>query len=324
VAAALSRPVPFDGTHAYTSAHAMECALIAVRDRLARKPYARAPVLVAAGATAALALALLVWRTASDQFRDTSPSERNNWIQITNFGDSVTAPALSPDGRMLAFILGPIPFFGPGQIYVKELPDGPPEQLTDDDLHKDDPVFSPDGSQIAYTTVEPDTLKWDTQIIPVRGTAAPRGLVNASGLTWIGEGRFLFSEIKKGVRAVQGELVAGRHALVRLGPVERRTYLRDRCAAGRTIPGPARAGHPIGSRCGRVADRARHRAAANGAGGGWIVACEQRADPSAAAPAGLGGPRSADCRRRGRARTRRISSSRATWKPAWCDGASTI
>jgi Tol biopolymer transport system component len=199
VASVVERSLAKDPQARYTSARDMECALIAVRDRLARKPYARAPVLVAASATVALALALLVWRTASDQFRDASPSERRNWIQITRFGDSVRAPALSPDGRMLAFIRGPIPFVGPAQIYVKELPDGPPEQATDDDLRKDDPVFSPDGSQIAYTTVEPNTLKWDTRIIPVRGTAAPRVRVNASGLTWIGEGRFLFSEVKKGV-----------------------------------------------------------------------------------------------------------------------------
>jgi hypothetical protein len=43
-------------------------------------------------------------------------------------------PALSPDGRMLAFIRGGDSFFGTGQIYVKFLPDGQPVELTHDTL----------------------------------------------------------------------------------------------------------------------------------------------------------------------------------------------
>ena len=39
--------------------------------------------------------------------------------------------------------------FGPGQIYVKLLPDGEPVQLTHDDLNKMNPKFSPDGARIA-------------------------------------------------------------------------------------------------------------------------------------------------------------------------------
>ena len=71
-------------------------------------------------------------------------------MQLTNL-DSVTQPALSPDGRMLAFIRGPSTFVSPGQLYVKLLPDGEPVALTNDNLSKMGPVFSPDGSRIAYT-----------------------------------------------------------------------------------------------------------------------------------------------------------------------------
>ena len=49
---------------------------------------------------------------------------RREYTQLTNFADSATSPALSPDGRMLTFIRGESTFIGPGQIYVKLLPDG--------------------------------------------------------------------------------------------------------------------------------------------------------------------------------------------------------
>jgi hypothetical protein len=38
------------------------------------------------------------------------------WVRLTNFIDSATAPALSPDGRMLAFIRVPIRLFPRGRF----------------------------------------------------------------------------------------------------------------------------------------------------------------------------------------------------------------
>ena len=52
---------------------------------------------------------------------------------------------------MLTFVRGPDPFIANGQIYVKLLPDGEPTALTHDSTMKMSPVFSPDGSRIAYT-----------------------------------------------------------------------------------------------------------------------------------------------------------------------------
>ena len=56
---------------------------------------------------------------------------------------------------MLAFIRGADTFFGPGQVYVKMLPDGAPVALTHDATTKMAPTFSPDGSVIAYGTCHP-------------------------------------------------------------------------------------------------------------------------------------------------------------------------
>jgi Tol biopolymer transport system component len=98
---------------------------------------------------------------------------------------------------MLAFIRGESTFVGPGQIYVKILPDGEPLQLTHDALAKMSPKFSPDGARIAYTTE--DGSGWNTWIVPVLGGQPRLFLANAEGLTWIaaeaGQPRILFSEM---------------------------------------------------------------------------------------------------------------------------------
>ena len=152
---------------------------------------------MASGATVAVAAALAagagLWWLANDRPRQPETS----YVQITSFPDSATQPALSPDGRMLTFIRGAGTFFTPGQIYVKQLPAGEPVQLTNDDLKKMSPVFSPDGSRVAYTTVKPGQI-WDTWTASVLGGRPQLWLPNASGLVWTSPGRLLFSEIKTG------------------------------------------------------------------------------------------------------------------------------
>ena len=149
---------------------------------------------IAALATAALAVLAIggaVWS------RGQAPApNRSEWVQLTKLPDSVSQPALSPDGRMLTFIRGPATFFGPGQVYVKMLPDGEPVQFTNDSLAKMRPVFSPDGTRIAYTVVGPKFL-WDTWVVPVLGGAPQQWLRNASGLVWTGPQQVMFAEIKK-------------------------------------------------------------------------------------------------------------------------------
>jgi Tol biopolymer transport system component len=100
---------------------------------------------------------------------------------------------------MLAFIRGGGPFLSDGQIYVKILPDGPPVQLTRESLPISTPMFSADGSYIAYTVTNPERVAWDTWIVPVLGGPPRLLLSNATGLSWIGDRRILFSEIKKGM-----------------------------------------------------------------------------------------------------------------------------
>jgi len=148
---------------------------------------------VVAGVTAAVAaVAIYDWRLAP-RSAFLSPS---TWQQLTRL-DSATQPALSPDGRMLAFVRGPSTFISPGQLYLKQLPDGEPIQLTHDDLPKMGPVFAPDGARIAYTVN--DGNFWDSwEVATLRGEPH-RWLRNASGLSWIAPDDLLYSEVKRGI-----------------------------------------------------------------------------------------------------------------------------
>lgn len=125
------------------------------------------------------------------------PDNVAQYVQLTNFTDSATSPAISPDGRMLAFIRGSSTFMDRGQVYVKLLPDGEPVPVTDDNHPKMAPVFSPDGSRIAYTVLT--NGQWQTWIVPVLGGKPLPMLANAAALTWIGDRHILFSEIKRGL-----------------------------------------------------------------------------------------------------------------------------
>jgi eukaryotic-like serine/threonine-protein kinase len=150
-----------------------------------------APWLLAAGiCTAAGLIALAVYF-----FRHDHPAVVK-YTQLTDFTDSATAPALSPDGRMVAFIRGSTSFLSADQVYVKMLPNGEARQLTDDHRLKYGLAFSPDGSKIAYTAVLPP---WSTYTVSVLGGDSHLFLNNAAGLTWLDPGQVLFSRVRSGL-----------------------------------------------------------------------------------------------------------------------------
>ncbi len=183
-------------------------------DAAARSRIRRAPVVAGLSIAAVLAI-LSTWLIRGRSVSD-APSGPLPMRQLTAFTDFATQPALSADGRMLAFIRGPSSFTSSGQIYVKMLPDGEPVQLTHDATLKMAPAFSPDGSRIAYTVLTPSSGSWDTWVVPVLGGEAKPWLSNASGLRWTGPQRLLFSEIKD--NAIHMALVAS---------TESRTESRD-------------------------------------------------------------------------------------------------
>ena len=124
------------------------------------------------------------------------PTASAQWEQLTFFTDSAVYPALSSDGRMLAFIRGSNSLLGQGDIYVELLPGGEPVRLTHDSKTKLAPSFSPDNSLIAYGITDP----FETWEVPVLGGEPHLLLPNSSSLTWIeGGNRLLYSEIEDGL-----------------------------------------------------------------------------------------------------------------------------
>jgi serine/threonine protein kinase len=150
-----------------------------------------APWLLTAGITAMAGLILL----AVYSLRHDHPAVVK-YTQLTDFIDSATAPALSPDGRMVAFIRGNTSFLSADQVYVKMLPNGEARQLTDDPRLKYGLAFSPDGSKVAYTAVSPP---WETYTVSVLGGDSQLFLSNAAGLTWLDPGQVLFSRVRSGL-----------------------------------------------------------------------------------------------------------------------------
>jgi DNA-binding winged helix-turn-helix (wHTH) protein/Tol biopolymer transport system component len=158
---------------------------------VAGNPATRRRLLAAGGLVICAAIGIAVYLS----FR--AHPAAATYTQLTDFTDSATTPAVSPDGHILAFIRGDNSFMSAGQIYVKMLPDGEARPLTTDARVKYNLAFSPDGSQIAYTVLENSTFV--TYTISVLGGDPHLLLSNAAGLTWLDPHHFLFSRLRSGL-----------------------------------------------------------------------------------------------------------------------------
>jgi DNA-binding winged helix-turn-helix (wHTH) protein/Tol biopolymer transport system component len=144
----------------------------------------------------ALAVPLATWLMSSAPHSVGSPAE---FQPLTDLSDSATAPVLSPDGRMLAFIRNGPWMLSLGQIWLKVLPNGEYVRLTNGSEPLFAPTFSPDNSKVAYTIVSGRMQSWDTWTVPISGGPPAKLLSNSSGLTYIGPHEVMYSEFKTGI-----------------------------------------------------------------------------------------------------------------------------
>jgi Tol biopolymer transport system component/DNA-binding winged helix-turn-helix (wHTH) protein len=155
-------------------------------------PRRRALVWSAAAAVVCIALVLFSFTP----YRSSHRPPEVRFTQLTNFTDSAVAPALSPDGHMVAFIRGNDGFLTSDQIYVKLLPNGEASRVTDDPRPKYGLAFSPDGAEIAYTVL--DGSKFATWEVSALGGEPHLLLDNAAGLVWLDPEHLLFSRVPTG------------------------------------------------------------------------------------------------------------------------------
>jgi hypothetical protein len=157
------------------------------------------PAIVAAAVVALIATNWLLWPHFI-RSENTTPALR--WEQLTNFNDAAEIPALSRDGKLVAFLRGPGSFgtsANAGQIWFRSLPDGEPFQLTKTPLRKQTINFSLDGSRLFFTQLEGHFV-WNTYELPLLGAQEPKlFMANATGLSWIDGEHVLFSEITTGI-----------------------------------------------------------------------------------------------------------------------------
>ncbi len=161
------------------------------RERRSKRGAVVRLIAVLAIVAALAAGAFYVWK---ERVPPPIPSAKD-WQQLTFFNDSVVYPALSPDGRMLAYLRGNSSWMAEGQVYVQLLAGGSPVQLTHDDTIKLALAFSPDNSFVSYGTIDP----WNVYQVNVLGGESSLMLPNASSPSWIDDGKnLLYSEIEGG------------------------------------------------------------------------------------------------------------------------------
>lgn len=106
---------------------------------------------LAAAAVGAAALAgVAVWAFAAGDAKPSTPALNYELTRVTWDGGLSVYPALSPDGRLLAYSSDRA---GNGDldIWVQQVEGGGLVRITDDPADETQVVFSPDGSQLAFT-----------------------------------------------------------------------------------------------------------------------------------------------------------------------------
>ena len=102
------------------------------------------PAFAVVGAAALVAAAVLVWQT-----RTPAPNAPLVLTRVTSDAGLTTDPALSADGRMLAFA-SDRGGNGSLDIWVQQTNGGAPVRRTEDPADDREPNFSPDGTRIAF------------------------------------------------------------------------------------------------------------------------------------------------------------------------------
>jgi eukaryotic-like serine/threonine-protein kinase len=134
----------------------------------------------------ALIAGLAVWKFAPNS----ASSAAMHFSAVTNFAGVQAQPALSPDGRSVAFVSNRD---GHYNIYVGLTGGGSLVQVTNDANLKSRPAWSPDGATLAYARLNHSGL-WDIWEVPALGGTPRRVILNATDPAWSPDGHSLAYE----------------------------------------------------------------------------------------------------------------------------------
>ncbi|MDE3135710.1 MAG: PD40 domain-containing protein [Acidobacteriota bacterium] len=124
------------------------------------------------------------------EFAAPAPQARMHFRAVTNFAGVQADPALSPDGRSVAFVSERD---GHYNIYVGLLGGGNLVQITNDPNLKSRPSWSPDGTTLAYGRLDHSGI-WDVWEAPALGGTPRRVILNAKDPAWSPDGHSLAYE----------------------------------------------------------------------------------------------------------------------------------
>jgi serine/threonine-protein kinase len=153
---------------------------------VARKPFEWTPqrIAVAAGIAGIIAAGLIASTIAFRRDRPTLTV--TNTKQVTNASGLEVHPAISPDGRMVAYVAGPATR---SQLFLRQLSGGRAIALTDSTKQAQWPKWKPDGSEILYISSDETGLPLTFSIPALGGNAQPvPGLDSLIGCSWSNAG----------------------------------------------------------------------------------------------------------------------------------------
>lgn len=136
----------------------------------------------AAGVLAIALIAAAIWK-----FNAPRPQLSMRFSAVTSFAGVQAQPAVSPDGRSVAFVSDRD---GHYNIYVGLLSGGSLVEITHDANFKSRPAWSPDGATIAYAQLN-DSGLWDIWEVPALGGTPRRVILNATDPAWSPDGKSL-------------------------------------------------------------------------------------------------------------------------------------